>query len=106
MMIKHIALTAATLALLAPLGAQAGEVHNRINNEQGRINQGVSSGQLTNGEYNRVEGRLDHINAQRERDLRSNGGTLTRGEYRRLNGEENRLSNQIYFDKHNVRRQS
>ncbi len=105
-MFRKVLLTTALLAVaIAPLAASAGEVDNRVNREQARINQGVASGQLTHGEYNRVESREDLINAQRERDLRKNDGHLTAGEYRRLNREQNGLSRSIYFDKHNVNRQ-
>jgi hypothetical protein len=100
------ALIAAT-ALIAfiPLAASAGEVENRIHNENARIAQGVHSGSLTYGEYRGVDGRLDRIQAQRNRDLRANGGHLTHNEYARLNREENTLSSRIDFDKHNVDRQ-
>ncbi len=98
--------TAALLgATMLPVAASAGEVDNRVNRQQQRINNGVASGQMTRGEYARTESRLDRINAQRERDLRANGGRLTHGEYEHLNREENRNSRAIYFDKHNLRRQ-
>lgn len=100
------ALIAATcLIALIPLAASAGEVENRIHNENSRIDQGVQSGSLTYGEYRGVDGRLDHIQAQRNRDLRANDGHLTHNEYAQLNREENNLSDRIYFDKHNVNRQ-
>jgi hypothetical protein len=99
-------MTAGVLAAAtAPLTAQAGEVYNRVDRQQGRIAQGVRSGQLTRGEYDSVEGHLDAINAQRRHDLRANGGYLTPGEKTQLNRELNRNSNRIYFDKHNLRRQ-
>ena len=79
-MFRKVLLTTALLAVaIAPLAASAGEVDNRVNREQARINQGVRDGQLTHGEYNRVESREDRINAQRERDLNRDGGHLTRG---------------------------
>lgn len=97
---------AALLAVVsAPLAANAGEVQNRINNQQARINQGVASGQLTAREYNSTESHLQRIEAQRRHDLRANGGRLTPAEYSRLNREENRNSRRIYFDKHNLARQ-
>jgi hypothetical protein len=99
------ALIAATaLIALVPLAASAGEVENRIHDQQARINQGVRDGSLTAGEYRRVDGSLDRIQAQRNRDLRANGGHLTPGEYAHLNREENRLSDRIAFDKHNQNR--
>jgi len=89
------AFTAATLPSLA----QAGEVHNRIERQQMRINQGVRSGQLTRGEYQRDDARLDRIQAQRRRDLRD--GHLSSAEKTQLNRELNRNSDDIYFTKHN-----
>lgn len=101
------ALVSATVVglALAPLVASAGEVHNRINDQNARINQGVSSGELTAGEYHRLDGSADRINAQRRADLRANGGRLTPREYANLNREQNRLSDRISFDKHNAAEQ-
>jgi hypothetical protein len=98
-------IAATALVALIPLAASAGEVENRVHNEQGRINQGVHNGSMTYGEYARTEGRLDQIQAQRNRDLRANGGHLTGRETANLNRDENHLSNRIYFDKHNERQQ-
>ena len=100
-MYKILVATALFASLIAPLAANAGEVQNRINREQGRINQGVNNGSLTYGEYHRLDNGLDRIQAQRNRDLRRNDGHLTRAEYVRLNRDENRLSDRISFDKHN-----
>ena len=104
MQIKAI-LAAAALVALVPLAASAGEVENRIHNQNARIDQGVRNGSLTYGEYHGVDHRLDTIQAQRNRDLRRNDGHLTGGEAAHLNHEENNLSNRIYFDKHNLRNQ-
>jgi len=92
---------AAFAAVSVPSAAQAGEVHNRVQNQQARINQGVRNGSLTYREYSHDESRLDRINAQRRFDLRQNGGRLTPGERARLNGELNNSSRHIYFTKHN-----
>jgi hypothetical protein len=104
-MLKPIILTATALIALFPVAASAGEVENRLHDQQARINQGVANGSLTRGEYDHLEYADDRIQAERNRDLRANGGTLTRGEDVHLNRQENNVSNQIYFDKHNLRRQ-
>jgi hypothetical protein len=104
-MFKQALIIGVAMAALVPVAASAGEVQNRINNENGRINQGVNSGNLTYGEYHRLDGTADRIQAQRNGDLRANGGHLTPAEYHRLNREENNLSDRIYFDKHNAYRQ-
>jgi hypothetical protein len=98
---RSVAAFAALVIAAVPLIASAGEVDNRIRNEQARINQGVPSGQLTRAEYARTRTRLDRINAGRRNDLRANGGRLTAAEKHNLNVRENHLSNTIYFDKHN-----
>ncbi len=102
---KILAALAALVVAAAPFAAQAGEVQNRINNQHARINQGIGSGQVTRGEDRNLSNRESSIEAQRNRDLYRNGGTLTRGERRNLNARENRLSNSIYYDKHNFARQ-
>jgi hypothetical protein len=103
---KAVLGAAAVLALASSaMPASAGEVDNRVNRQQARINQGVKSGQLTQHEYNRDESRLDRINAARNRDLAKNDGHLTAGEKARLNGRLNGDSKQIYFTKHNLNHQ-
>jgi hypothetical protein len=92
-------------AAMLPGAASAGEVNNRVNRQQARINQGVASGQLTGREYNHDESRLDRINAAREHDLKMNGGHLTAAEHSRLNQRLNGDSRQIYFTKHNLSHQ-
>lgn len=98
-------LAAAALVALIPLAASAGEVGNRIHNQDARIDQGVRNGSLTYREDRGVSNRLNQIQGQRNRDLRNNGGHLSGAQYARLNREENHLSNRIYFDKHNQRHQ-
>ena len=104
-MIKNAIIAATLLAALVPIAASAGEVENRVHDQQARINQGVRNGSMTYGEYDRTEHSLDRIQDQRNRDLARNDGHLTGREAVHLNSEENRLSNRIYFDKHNARRQ-
>jgi hypothetical protein len=105
MFTKALIATALFAALVAPLAASAGEVEGRIDNQQSRINQGVRSGSLTYGEYHRLDNGLDHIQAQRARDLRRDDGHLTASQYHQLNRQENNLSDRISFDKHNLAHQ-
>jgi len=95
----------ATLAAMLPLAASAasrpGEVWKRQQNQQARLQEGVKNGQLTRGEYNRDEARIQSINAQRAADLKANGGHLTTAERQQLNGELTKSSRDIYFTKHN-----
>lgn len=105
MLTKTLLATALFASFIAPLAASAGEVENRIHNQNARIDQGVRNGSLTYGEYHRVDSRLDHIQAERNRDLRRDDGHLTRAQDRTLNRQENNLSGHIYFDKHDRARQ-
>jgi hypothetical protein len=104
MFTKALVATALLASLVAPLAASAdGRVEQRIDNQQKRINQGVRNGSLTYGEYHRLDGGLDRIEAQRRRDLRD--GRLSPAEYRQLNREESRLSDRIYYQKHDRQHQ-
>ena len=98
---KNALIAAAVLAAFLPVAASAGEVQNRIDNQQARINQGVRNSNLTAGEAHRVDGSLDRIQTERNRDLRAGDGRLSAVAYHRLNRQENRLSDRIAFDKHN-----
>ena len=101
MNLRALMLAAAIVAGLA-CTAQAGEVHNRLENQQDRIAAGVARGQLTPGETARLESRDAAINQRRRADLRANGGHLTAAEYRNLNRRENNVSRAIYRDRHNA----
>jgi hypothetical protein len=99
-------ITAVSLGLaLAPLAASAGEVNNRIHNENARIDGGVRDGQLTRNEYDHLDYSLDRIEAQRRADLRRDDGHLTFAQREQLNREESNLSRNIYFDNHDRARQ-
>ncbi|HEY0381621.1 MAG TPA: hypothetical protein VGC72_05430 [Candidatus Elarobacter sp.] len=104
MFTKTLVAAALLASLVTPLAASAdGEVEQRIDNQQHRINQGVRNGSLTQREYRRLDHGLDRIEAQRRRDLRD--GKLSPAEYRQLNRAENRLSDNIYFQKHDRQHQ-
>ena len=79
----------------------AQEVRHREADQQNRIGQGLRSGQITAGGASRLETREAAINNSRRADLAADGGHLTATQSRSLNRRENRLSNQIYVDKHN-----
>ena len=88
------------LASSLPLAASAGEVYNRVENQQDRIAAGVHDGQLSRGEFRNDEAHLAAINAQRQWDLARNGGYLTGREKVQLNRELNRNSARIYRTRH------
>ncbi len=78
---------------------------NRVNgrqfNQQGRIAQGVHSGELTPRETGHVENREANIHNEVHNDREANGGRLTQQERRQVNRQQNGASRAIYRDKHN-----
>ncbi len=77
------------------------KIHDRKENQQRRIAQGVTSGSLTAGETARVESKESKLNQEIRTDRQANGGNLTNNEKRQVNRQQNQLSNQIYQEKHN-----
>jgi len=77
-------------------------VQQRKKNQQDRIANGVQSGQLTAGETKNLENKEANLNKE-ERNMRAgDNGHLTAGDRAKLNRQQNRLSNDIYQDKHNA----
>jgi YXWGXW repeat-containing protein len=85
-----------------PGTAAMDSVNGRRFNQQGRIANGVSSGQLTAGETKNLEGREAGLNNEIHNDRAANGGTLTPQERQQVNQQQNNLSKSIYNDKHNA----
>jgi hypothetical protein len=68
-------------------------------NQQQRIEQGLQSGQLSTKEAGSLERQEQHVDSMEARDLKN--GPMTAGEQARLNSAQNRVSGDIYADKHN-----
>ena len=85
-----------------PGTAAMDSVNGRRFNQQGRIANGISSGQLTPGETKNLESREAHLNGEIHNDRAANGGTLTPQERQQVNRQQNNLSRSIYDDKHNA----
>ncbi len=77
-------------------------IEQRKENQQDRIANGIKSGQLTAGETANLEKKEAAINKETAADRAANGGKLTPQEKAKVNRQQNRLSNQIYADKHNA----
>ena len=92
--------TQASATAAAP--AKPETIAQRKENQQDRIAQGVKSGQLTAGETSSLESREAAINGETRADRAANGGKLTSAEKAQINQQQNKLSNQIYNDKHNA----
>ena len=84
-----------------PGTAAMDSVNGRRFNQQGRIANGISSGQLTAGETKNLENREAGVNGEIHNDRAANGGTLTPQERQQVNHQQNNLSRSIYDDKHN-----
>ncbi len=85
-----------------PGTAAMDSVNGRRYNQQGRIANGISSGQLTPHETKNLEGREANLNGEIHNDRAANGGTLTPQERQQVNHQQNNLSHSIYDDKHNA----
>jgi hypothetical protein len=96
---------AAVLLLGTVAMAQDPTIHERKENQQDRIAQGVKSGQLTAHETANLERKEAAINRETRRDRAANGGKLTTAEKAKVTAQQNKVSNQIYRDKHNARTQ-
>jgi hypothetical protein len=77
-------------------------IAQRKENQQDRIANGIQSGQLTAGETSKLETKEAAINGETRADRAANGGKLTQAEKQQVNQQQNKLSNQIYNDKHNA----
>jgi hypothetical protein len=93
---------ASPAATPAPRAKPKPTVAQRKENQQDRIAQGVKSGQLTAGETAKLETKEAAINGETKADRAANGGKLTATEKKQVNGQQNKLSKQIYADKHNA----
>lgn len=96
-----LTLIAATLLALTGTVAMAQDIHQRKDNQQDRIAQGVRSGQLTAGETRNLESREASINREERNMRRADDGRLTAGDRAALNCRQNRVSGSIDRDKHN-----
>ena len=77
-------------------------IQQRKKNQQDRIANGVQSGQLTAGETKNLERKEANLNGEERQMRATDNGKLTAADRAKLNGQQNRLSNQIYQDKHNA----
>ena len=105
------ALLAGALAVLAvpafsqsaaPPSTPAPVIQERKENQQDRIANGVQSGQLTAGETKNLETKEAGLNKEERNMRKADDGHLTSADRARLNRQQNRLSRNIYRDKHNV----
>lgn len=107
---RNVLLAGALAVLAVPAFSQtdnpAPVVNQRKENQQDRIANGVQSGQLTAGETKNLEKKEAGLNAEENRMEKRDDGNLTGADKARLTRQQNRMSNQIYRDKHNDRVQN
>jgi hypothetical protein len=84
---------------LAQNSSPAAQDVQRDLNQQQRIEQGLTSGQLNTREAGRLEQQEAHIDQMEKKDLKN--GRLSAQEQAQLNTAQNRASQEIYADKHN-----
>ena len=85
-------------AALAYAQADTPVIDQRQANQERRIDQGVTSGQLTEREAARLNDQQDHIN--RMEDRAKSDGVVTNKERAKLYGAQNRASKRIAKQKH------
>ena len=79
------------------------EVNSRLENQYDRIRAGSRDDQLTRGQARYLHAEDRNIRGQERLYARFHGGHISRAEQRVLNREENRVSRQIYRDRHDYR---
>jgi hypothetical protein len=92
--------SALAVSLLFASPAEAGRIPTRKENQQDRIAQGVASGQLNARETARLESREAHLNHEVSRMRANDGGSLTAAQHARVERQQDRLSRNIYQQKH------
>lgn len=94
-------MTAAMLTGAATTVFAETRIHNRKDQQQARIANGVRSGSLTARETGRIESREARLNRQVRRDRRDGGGLSAR-ERVNIERKQDRLSRDIYRQKHDA----
>ena len=96
---------AQTTTTPTPPAATGKTIQQRKANQQKRVGEGLENGSLTAGEANKIEKKEKGLNAE-QRDMREdNAGKLTAADKAKLNRQQNRLSKDIYKQKHDTQAQ-
>jgi len=75
-------------------------IHDRKENQQDRIANGLKNGTLAPGQTAHIEKQESNLNKEIHNDRVANGGNLTNKQKAQVNRQQNRLSKEIYKDKH------
>ena len=95
-----LTLTVAAAAQAQPAGTAAAT--QRDANQQGRIEQGLQSGELSTREAGRLEREQQAVDRQQAHALKD--GTLTPREQARISREQNAVSRDVYTQKHDAQK--
>jgi hypothetical protein len=93
--------TAPNPGTTAPQPDTGKQIRNQKAQEQQRIANGMKDGQLTSGEAGQLENKESAINKEEQNMKNADGGHLTAADRAKLQNQQNRVSGQIYKDKHN-----
>jgi hypothetical protein len=77
------------------------EVQQRIDNQENRVDRGISDGQINAKQAARDDAKLAREQNSLNQDQAKNGGHITKAEQRNLNKRLNKGSKQIYRQRHN-----
>ncbi|MGA2710719.1 MAG: hypothetical protein ACLQJ0_06425 [Steroidobacteraceae bacterium] len=77
------------------------EVQQRIDNQQSRVDKGISDGQINAKQAAHDDAKLGREQNSLNQDEAKNGGHITKGEQNNLNKRLNKGSKQIYRQRHN-----
>ena len=76
------------------------EVNGRLKNQNKRIKEGVEDGKITKEQAAELHKEDRHIRKEERAMAAKNGGHITKAEQRKLNRQENKVSMEIYQEKH------
>ena len=77
------------------------EVQQRIDNQQSRVDKGISDGQINAKQAAHDDAKIGREQKSLNQDEVKNGGHITKGEQKNLNKRLNKGSKQIYRQRHN-----
>lgn len=76
------------------------EVQQRIDNQENRVDRGISDGQINAKQAGHDDAKLAREQNSLNKDQAKNGGHITKGEQNNLNKRLNKGSGQIYRQRH------
>lgn len=77
-------------------------IEQRKDNQQQRIGNGIENGSLTAKEAGKIESQEKGLNTEERGMRQENGSKLTSADKTTLNSQQNKLSNEIYNQKHDA----